>query len=276
MTDLTNKDVVNLLWTGGWDSTFRLLTLLLVKGKVVQPYYIIDADRRSTGLELKTIRDIKFHLFKCYPQINNLLLPTRFADANDIPADKRITDAHQRLVNQVSLGSQYDWLARFAKYQNIKNLELSIELSIVKKDSPPIKLLKSCLTPDDNGTDNILKIDEKYAGTDTFEVFNFFRFPLFKTSKLDMQTAAKAHGFYDLLLRSSFCHRPRPDGKPCGVCNPCRDAVQEGFGWRLPYTSRFRYTKQLLYTKIVDVFRNNFPKLYRTAKLSKNYILKRE
>ncbi len=33
---------VPLLWTGGWDSTFRLLHLVIVEGHAVQPYYMID------------------------------------------------------------------------------------------------------------------------------------------------------------------------------------------------------------------------------------------
>ena len=32
-----------LLWTGGWDSTFRLLSLLLREQREVQPYYILDS-----------------------------------------------------------------------------------------------------------------------------------------------------------------------------------------------------------------------------------------
>src|SRR5690606_13578695 len=33
---------VNLLWTGGWDSTFRLLSLVVQQHRCVQPYYVLD------------------------------------------------------------------------------------------------------------------------------------------------------------------------------------------------------------------------------------------
>jgi len=33
---------INLFWTGGWDSTFRLIQLVFVNKKTVHPYYIID------------------------------------------------------------------------------------------------------------------------------------------------------------------------------------------------------------------------------------------
>ena len=42
------KGNVNILWTGGWDSTFQLLSLLLLHGRKVTPYYLIDAERLST------------------------------------------------------------------------------------------------------------------------------------------------------------------------------------------------------------------------------------
>lgn len=35
----------HLLWTGGWDSTFRVLQLLLCSRDAVQPHYIIDPER---------------------------------------------------------------------------------------------------------------------------------------------------------------------------------------------------------------------------------------
>ena len=52
---LEPKKIVNLLWTGGWDSTFRLCQLILVKRKNVQPYYIIDNKRKSLQKELITM-----------------------------------------------------------------------------------------------------------------------------------------------------------------------------------------------------------------------------
>ena len=38
---------VQILWTGGWDSTFRLLQLLLELKLEVIPHYVIDDTRES-------------------------------------------------------------------------------------------------------------------------------------------------------------------------------------------------------------------------------------
>ena len=74
----------NLFWTGGWDSTFRVLQLLLLHKRSVQPYYVIDEDRRSTGMEIHTMIKIKDLLYNLHPDTRKLLLPIRFIDVHDI------------------------------------------------------------------------------------------------------------------------------------------------------------------------------------------------
>ena len=50
---------VRLLWTGGWDSTFQLLRLLLVQGRHVTPYYLMRDRRPSVPFELETMTRIR-------------------------------------------------------------------------------------------------------------------------------------------------------------------------------------------------------------------------
>ena len=56
---LSDKENVALLWTGGWDSTFQLLQLLIIHRRRVTPFYLLDEERRSTGVEIRTIKRIK-------------------------------------------------------------------------------------------------------------------------------------------------------------------------------------------------------------------------
>ena len=51
------KRTINLLWTGGLDSTCRVAELSL-HDVIVQPYYIIDKKRNSTKYELRAISRI--------------------------------------------------------------------------------------------------------------------------------------------------------------------------------------------------------------------------
>ena len=43
---------------------------------------------------------------------------------------------------------------------------------------------------------------------------------------------AKENGFYDIMLETWFCYNPI-NGKPCGICNPCKYTIEEGMGFRV-------------------------------------------
>ena len=68
------KNVINLLWTGGWDSTFRFLQLILIEKRTVQPIYIMDLDRTSHVQEINVIKKvIKLLSENYYEQSKNIL-----------------------------------------------------------------------------------------------------------------------------------------------------------------------------------------------------------
>ena len=52
------KKIVEILWTGGWDSTFRIVELSRMDGVVIQPIYVEDKKRGSVPYELKAMDDI--------------------------------------------------------------------------------------------------------------------------------------------------------------------------------------------------------------------------
>ena len=91
---------VNLLWTGGWDSTFRLLQLLLSHRVPVVPYDLEDPTRASTRIELDTMARITAHLRDAYPHTRELLHPLRIATVH--PADVRVPGL-RRTVRGVAL-----------------------------------------------------------------------------------------------------------------------------------------------------------------------------
>lgn len=220
---MKSDDITNLLWTGGWDSTFRLLYLLLVKEKAVQPYYIIDSDRLSTGLELRTMKDIKQRLFAEYPKIQNLLLPTQYKELHDIQPNKNITQSFKRIRNNHFMGSQYDWLPRFAHEAGIKDMELAVH-----RDDKAHKIVKLYVIQSGIEKDSSYEVDRKFEGSDEYSLFKYFRFPIFNLRKVDMQIISRNKGFYDYMELTWFCHRPRANGTPCGVCNPCIYTMEEG------------------------------------------------
>lgn len=44
---------VTLLWSGGWDGTFRFLELMQHEDIEIQPIYVIDPGRESTPYDMK-------------------------------------------------------------------------------------------------------------------------------------------------------------------------------------------------------------------------------
>jgi 7-cyano-7-deazaguanine synthase len=126
---------INLLWTGGLDSTFRLCHLSHY-AVTVQPYYIKEK-RKSMKNEIRAMDKIRVLLSKnCNKDFS--ILPTIYVDRDTIAADAEIAKSWNVLHEKYVIGSQYEYLARFAKQQNIK-LEVGIEFSPRSKAATALK-----------------------------------------------------------------------------------------------------------------------------------------
>ncbi|RZT18629.1 hypothetical protein EV589_2889 [Mycobacterium sp. BK558] len=213
---------VEVLWTAGWDSTFRVADLLLNQDAVVQPWYAVDRHRRSAVTELATQDVIRTSLAELDPGTAERLLPTRIVDVKDIPPAPEISAAFRRLRSKRFLGDQYEWLARLAEHR-----QLTLELSIHYDDRAHEVLAGE--VEDDGGTYQLVA----HPGDPALEIFRRFRFPLFDTTKMDMESAARRGGFSGVMEQTWFCHSPLR-GQPCGYCNPCRYTRDEGLGRRVP------------------------------------------
>lgn len=225
---------VNLLWTGGWDSTFQLLRLLLVHRVPVTPYYLKDPTRPSTAIELDTMQRIRERLRAEHPHTAELLLPTRVSSVEELDAPQDIADAFDALRTRSFMGSQYVWLARFCRQHAITDMELCIH-----RDDKAHAAVESFVRPQQAaGGYPTWRIDQKYAGTDAYTLFGAFSFPVFEISKLEMDEEARQRGWQPLMGMTWFCHRPRKDAQPCGHCNPCLYTIEEGLGWRIPRSQR--------------------------------------
>jgi hypothetical protein len=219
---------VNLLWTGGWDSTFRLLDLVLVQERSVQPYYLVDPGRASAAMELKT----KGNLREKLPA--DLVAPTICRDVTDVAENPAITERFERIRAWSALWPQYDWLTRFVAQEEVEGLELTIH-----RDDRLHAVLEGHVEP---AGDNFV-LRSGVADPD-LGIFRPFRFPLFEMTKLEMQTEAERHGFAELLEQTWFCHEPTARGEPCGDCMPCRFTRREGLGRRIPVSGHVRYYRR--------------------------------
>lgn len=71
------------------------------------------------------------------------------------------------------------------------------------------------------------------------KIFENLHFPshLFSLEKIEEAELLKKWGCRDILNSTWFCHSPVL-GYPCGRCNPCKDALNEGMAWRVPMIGR--------------------------------------
>lgn len=230
-------ETVKIFWTGGWDSTFRIIQLSR-KNIKIQPYYM-KGRRKSTLLELKAMKKIRLAVLKL-DSTKAIFLPTIIFKRSEIPVDEIITASYEKVKHR--FGNQYEALSRFAKGREY------IELSIEKDDCTPLFGPLEWMTVDEGK--NVM--DREKSNEDLLNLFGSFSFPLMKVTKLDMYRMAHEWGCEHIMSITWFCHTPI-NALPCGTCNPCRHVIRGGLGKRLSTKSRRRYHTRIFKDKVKKI-----------------------
>lgn len=230
-----SKKEIEIFWTGGYDSTFRVVQLSRMD-IIIRPYYLSD-NRIAESYEISAIKEAT-RLIRNHPDTKAELLDLVYIPISDRPeSDEEIKAAYDRIFSKNWLGNQYVWLADFAKQH--KGIELSIE-----KGTNPVRLIEK------NGGFKKINIDgvgetyivDENTHPDYYSLFGNFSVPLLEISKLDMKAFFLENGYADVMKATWFCHNP-VNGKPCGRCNPCKGVVEEGMSERLDDEALERYRK---------------------------------
>jgi hypothetical protein len=226
-----NSNSTNLFWTGGWDSTFRLLQLVVEQARLVQPYYIIDPNRLSLRHEIKAMSDIEQAIYQRYPDKKGQILPTITAEVNDIAFDDAFDQVYQAyLQKRKVLDTQFYWMARFCLQHGITGMEICTE---TKANPRPGQVTGSYfLEPVGNGPEH--RIADQYRDGIEYQFNRFYRYPIYGMTKMDMKVYADKAGWSDLMAMTWFCHYPVKGRYPCGTCLPCDLVLHEGLGYRIP------------------------------------------
>lgn len=243
---------INILWTGGLDSTYRVLELSRTE-VTIQPYYLAEVNP-SSQYEINAILQITKEILK-RPETKCVLLPLVVVQISQIKPNSEITAAWEKLHGLYHLGSQYDWIARFAEQYNL-TLELGIE-----KDYTESTILRCLLN---TGGYSILDTEEAVVSENGTEdsrlVFKNMRFPLplFNMTKEDEIHQFHKWGADDIMNQTWFCYRP-VNGKPCGLCDPCKTYIEVGLGNRIPKNRLklyyFRKNNERLFNSIRNIKR---------------------
>lgn len=246
---------VSIFWTGGYDSSFRVCQLSRLNIEI-QPYYLSD-NRRSEKNELNAIREITEFL-NALDETKATILPLEYIPKPNRDKDNNITKSYKTLRKQDFMGSQYEWLAIFAK--NHKGVELSIH-----KDDKAIQLISKhgALKEEiDEDIGRYYVIDEKNSSPDLIRVFKDYHLPLAQYTKKEMKKEYKENGFDEVIGKTWFCFTPI-NGKPCGKCNPCVYTIEEGMKERFDNAALYRYHAKKTKVKIK---RSKFLKKHNSIK----------
>jgi hypothetical protein len=191
----------HLAFTGGFDSTFRLLQIL-ENGDEVTPHYIggyIDG-RENTGSEIETMRSLHAALSAKYP---GQLQPIQYVW--EWPVDEKIVDGFQAVNRRLRLtqgiGHQYLVLSLYATGHGL-SLEVCAE-----PGGRLWRYLKELQIPEEAG------------------VLPNLGFPVIDKTKEEMMAWAEGHGLESYLLASHTCWRPPAPGTACGQCEMCKRRI---------------------------------------------------
>lgn len=239
-----------IFYTGGWDSTYRMVELSRMELEV-QPIYCIDTGRNSRNIEIERIKEI-INSLEGNVETKAVFLPLICVEIDKIEPNEKITKAYHRICEKVKLGSQYDWLARLAtKYPGV---ELGIEKPNGEYGGCTAAINTFGKLIEKDGT-WIVKSDESCEECNL--LFGNFSFPLTEITERDMVENLKKLKVYDETMRKIwFCHKPI-NAEPCGYCRPCQQKMECDMTFLLPEKAQKRYYK---YKKLDKIFGNKIAK----------------
>lgn len=239
--DTETTKYVELLWTAGLDSTFRLVELSRLEGVEVQPYYI-KGERKSTSIEIEHMHKILDLLSTKSETLATIHSPI-IVEKSLLELDSEVVYAHTEFSKHTWIGAQYRYLGSFAKHH--KGLELSIE----KDDATDCLHMKTKKIVTPVGETYVIDPD---GDKDAYTIFRDFTFPVIDKTKSDEYRLLHEWGYDDVVALTWFCHTPI-DGRPCGYCHPCCDCVEMGFKFRLDKAALRRYHLRFFYRLPIEI-----------------------
>lgn len=227
------KREVHILWTGGLDSTYRVVELSRQEC-IIQPHYIIINGRSTVENELKAISDITDILNSDERTIAKLL-PVETFPMNDLDEYADIQSAWEMLHEKKHFNStQYPLLARYARQKQLR-LEMGIQFS--ENGSVAEIVDESCLV-DCPDQDDVMMMDpekgpQEWASHTLFKDFLFPKSLYHKTKKEEVEDLRNL-GYDKVLKKVWTCFDPVL-GMPCGHCYACKSAMKEGASMMVPF-----------------------------------------
>lgn len=234
------EDAIAVFWTGGWDSSFRVLNLAIHERCWVQPIYVVDQYRKSWRNELEAIDRIRIATAQRFPDRAANILKLLVINKSDVQISETVRDQYSVLRAAFEISWQYEYLAGVVENSGYDQVEVSLiaEDNLTLSDfvrKHAIETSYSC-----GATTWAMKDwTSSNAIEEGMKMFHHFSFPAIHSTKRDLDAQAKARGFEDILNLTWFCHYPIGD-QPCGACYVCRHVISSGLTNRFPKAALLR------------------------------------
>ena len=278
-----------MFWTGGFDSTFRLVQLSRLPIRL-QPVFItgIASDiRKSEKYELRAIKQI-YELLSNKPTTKADLLPVKIVynvrkpphyfdsafSYSVLPHDHSVARAFRSLyiamieprhyqlatkrgvLNAVNidtyLDSQYQWCASYANSQN-NHIEIGITARYVKIFMDAIGSTDALVEINNEYFSTYILDQDKCISSDGYKIFGHFSYPFYNfLSKPELIKEYILMGCEDVMRKTWFCYDPIDD-EPCGQCWTCLHTYRDGITDRFSPVALARYHKREAELKNEDI-----------------------
>lgn len=271
MTD--KKYTAKVMWTGGMDSTLRILQLSYLDIDI-QPYYVYVKKRLTRDKEVDTVNKIT-KMIKNRSTTKANILPLKILDEDDFrPFEQDIVDAYKRLIKNQHISIQNLLLSQVTR--NIPGLEISFEKTKNSNDTSLVDnvLGQKGIREEVDETGEIYCYITEKTGKDEFTVFGNYKFPkrIITLTKEDEVSEFEKMNAMDIAKETWFCQNPVGD-EACGYCLVCRNTIHELGTWRLTESGKCRYKHWRYYLlkhkikkglsllfngKLINYFRNKY------------------
>lgn len=230
----TNANV-HILWTGGWDSTYRMVELSRTS-YTIQPIYVYGDGRISEKNEIKAMEKI-LNKLKKHSKTTAEFLPVKYINKSDIVDNNTITEAYETILKKCKIGSQHEWLARLA--YECPGLEIGTEKAPLEVSNILKAInLNGRLIKNDVGEGYVL--DTKNATNEGRLIFGNLIFPIVDKTGKEMRDNIEKWGYEDIMRNVWVCHNPFFN-QPCGFCHPCELKIETGMDFVLSPSAIKRY-----------------------------------
>lgn len=223
---------VNILWTGGWDSTFRLCQLSRMDGVEVQPVYFSVqgySDRTNWKKEIQA-QDTLLPLLREKEETKACILnPIRLTE-KDLPRSKNFDQAFEKWKLSPLMPGQLHFLGKLPLL--FPKLEYCIEGPTLKRRQQGFKLGKTQVFLEEHGfrfhfrPDGYADMDTSQADPELKLLWGGFTFPILGITEMAMVPIIRSWGYEDLFKHTWTCDYGGEE--PCGVCHNCETKWASG------------------------------------------------